>query len=94
MGGFIGYELDRTHGVPSDDPGLEGLIWGALATSAILSPTFVYLENGSQGHLVRALAATAAVTALFVGAFSDSESGSVLVLLPAAQAFAAVASIR
>ena len=73
-GGLLGYSIDRARGVPSEDPGLSGFIYGALATSALLTPSFLYLAN-RQGSWPKAVLLSAAGTAFAALAFRDLDRG-------------------
>lgn len=73
-GGFLGYSIDRARGVPSEDPGLNGFIYGALATSALLTPSLLYLSN-RRGPWPGALLLSATGTALAALAFRDLDRG-------------------
>ena len=73
-GGFLGYSIDRARGVPSEDPGLNGFIYGALVTSALLTPSLLYVAN-RQGSWPRAVLLSAAGTAFAALAFRDLDRG-------------------
>jgi hypothetical protein len=91
-GGFLGYTVDRARDVPSEDPGLGGLIFGSLAGSALLSPTLLYVANGHRGPFGRALMLSIAGTTVAAAAFWNAEP--FLIVVPAVQIGISVALLR
>jgi len=92
VGGFLGYSIDRARDVPSDVPGLGGLIYGALAASALLSPSLLYVANDRQGPWGRAVLLSVAGTAFAALAFRDLDQG--LIVGPAIQIGVSVALLH
>jgi hypothetical protein len=78
VGGLLGASIDSARDVPSEDPGLSGLIYGAAAGSALLSPTLLYLAHDRQGPIGRALLFSVGATSL--GTLALGPYGAVLVL--------------
>jgi hypothetical protein len=88
-GGLLGASIDAARDVPSEDPGLAGLIYGAAVGSALLSPTLLYLANDRQGPFGRALLLSVVGTA--VGTLALWPHDAVLLVVPVIQIAVAVA---
>jgi len=92
VGGLLGASIDAARDVPSEDPGLSGLIYGALAGSALLSPTLLYLAHDRQGPFGRAVLLSVAGTSLVALALWPHDA--VLLAVPALQIAVSVALLR
>lgn len=94
-GGFLGYRLDYDalhwgceRGC--EDPGLRGMLAGAMVGSAILTPLTVHLVNGRRGSLPVAFLSAAALGSLGVLAAGADATEGVFLVLPIAQVVSAV----
>lgn len=92
VGGLVGSSIDRARNVPSEDPGLDGWIYGALAGSALLSPGLLCLAQDRRGPCGRAVLLSVAGTALAAAAFWSLERG--LLVVPVVQIGVSVAVLR
>jgi hypothetical protein len=90
VGGLLGVAIDRARDVPSEDPGLSGLIYGAAAGSALLSPALLYVAHDRQGPVARALLFSVAATSLATVAFGPGG----VVLVPPLQVGISVALLH
>ena len=91
-GGFLGYSIDRARDVPSEDPGLAGLIIGGLAGSAIGSPALLHVANDGRGSLGWATLLSVAGTTFAAAALWDD--GQFLIVVPAVQVGISVAFLH
>ena len=92
VGGLIGYSVDNARGVPSEDPGLSGLVYGALAASALFAPSLLHVANNRRGAWGRAVVLSVAGTAFAAFAFRDLDGG--LIVGPAIQIGVSVAVLH
>lgn len=95
VGGYLGYRLDYDvlhwdceHGC--EDPGLKGMLAGAMVGSALLTPLTVHLVNGRRGSLPLACLSAAAIGSLGVIAAAGDGAEGLLLALPVAQVVSAV----
>ena len=95
-GAVAGYQLERSRygwSCACDDPGLEGLIYGAAIGPALTTPLSVHLANGKRGSFAASFGAAAAISALsVVGLRASDGSDTVLFFIlvpPVAQGISA-----
>lgn len=85
LGGVAGYKLDRARNVPSEDPGLAGMIYGTLLGSALAAPLLAARAEGSCASTGPAVLLSLGATALAGAVILGSNDGFTLPLLPLAQ---------
>lgn len=77
-GAIAGYWLERSRfgwSCNCDDPGLEGMIYGAILGSALVTPPIVHESNGRRGNLALSLGGAAAIAAISLAGIEASGGG-------------------
>ena len=97
-GAYLGYVVERSDlgwDCGCDDPGLEGLLYGAALGPVLLTPLSVYLANRRQGNLLVSLVVSAGIAAVAIAGLHVVGGGTWPLFLipifapPVAQAFSA-----
>jgi len=91
-GGFLGYEFEQAAGGSADLLN-RGLVYGALAGSALLSSAIVHQRSGRSGYL-GVLAVTGATTLFWWQLFLGAKHPAIILTLPLTQALATVTWVR
>lgn len=92
VGGFLGYRIDRARGVPSENPGLFGMLGGALLGSTVGSALGAHAGADGEGSLGRRLLVTTGIAVMGSGLVAASEGEfqlAFVISIPLAQVLAA-----
>lgn len=90
VGGFIGARVELAGGTTSEDPGLDGFVFGALVGTALLTPLLTHAFAGRRGNLMLDVLAVAAATGGLTALAARSDRGLVVLTIPLGQIVAAV----